>query len=94
VDEVMTGERTPPTRGEQAAYWLRRCHGFRVDSPEGRVGVVEDILYGAEYDRPSALVVRTGLLKKRLELVAIEEVEAVYPRPERVILRARPGGRA
>jgi hypothetical protein len=88
----MTGEQTPPARGEQAAYWLRRCHGFRVDSPEGRVGIVEDVLYGAEYDRPSALVVRTGLLRQRLQVVAMEEVDAVYPRLERVVLRARPGG--
>jgi hypothetical protein len=90
----MTGEQTPPARGEQSAYWLRRCHGFRVHSSEGRVGIVEDVLYGAEYDRPSALVVRTGLLRHRLELVAIEEVDAVYPRLERVVLRARPGARA
>ena len=86
----MTGEQMPPPRGEQCTYWLRRCHGFRVDSPEGRVGVVEDVLYGGAYDRPSALVVRTGLLRQRLEVVAIEEVDAVYPRLERVVLRARP----
>jgi hypothetical protein len=80
-------------RGGQAAYWLRRCHGFRVDTPEGRVGVVEDVLYGAEHDRPSALVVRTGLLRQRRELIPIDDVDAVEPRRERVVLCARPSGR-
>lgn len=82
-----------PTHGEEATFWLRRCHGFRVDSAEGRVGIVEDVLYGVEHDRASALVVRTGLLRQRREVVPVEEVDGIDPRLERVILRARPGRR-
>jgi hypothetical protein len=85
----MTAADEPlPAQGEQAAYWLRRCQGFRVDSEGRRLGVVEDVLYGAEHDRPSALLVRTGILKRKLEAISLEDVEAIYPRARRLSLRA------
>jgi uncharacterized protein YrrD len=66
--------------GEQAAYWLRRCQGFRVESKGRRVGIVEDVLYGAEHERPSALLVRTGTFRRRLEAISVDDVEAIFPR--------------
>jgi hypothetical protein len=60
-------------------YWLRHCRGFRVHSRRGRRGIVEDVLYGAEHDHPSALVVRGGLFGQRLELIPIETVDSVEP---------------
>ena len=77
-----------PAQGEQAAYWLRRCQGFRVESDGRRIGIVEDVLYGAEHDRPSALLVRTGMLKRRLEAISLEDVEEIFPRAQRLSLRA------
>jgi hypothetical protein len=71
-------------------YWLRHCHGFRVDSPRGRLGIVEDVLYGAEHDRPSALAVRGGLFGQRLELVSIETVDTVEPSRKRLTLEETP----
>jgi hypothetical protein len=72
-------------------YWLRHCHGFRVDSPRGRRGIVEDVLYGAEHDHPSALVVRGGLFGQRLELIPIETVDSVDP--SRKLLTSHDSGR-
>jgi len=72
-------------------YWLRHCHGFRVDSPRGRRGIVEDVLYGAEHDHPSALVVRGGLFGRRLELIPIETVDSVEP--SRKLLTLHDSGR-
>jgi len=46
------------------------------------------VLYGAEHDRPSALLVRTGMLKRRLEAISLEDVEAIFPRAQRLSLRA------
>jgi hypothetical protein len=83
-----TAEGPIPAQGEQAAYWLRRCQGFRVESDGRRIGIVEDVLYGAEHDRPSALLVRTGMLKRRLEAISVEDVEAIFPRAQRLSLRA------
>jgi hypothetical protein len=60
-------------------YWLRNCHGFRVDSPTGRRGIVEDVLYGADRDHPLALAVRGGLFGQRLEFIPIKRVDSVEP---------------
>ena len=46
------------------------------------------MLYGAEHDRPSALLVRTGMLKRRLEAISLDDVEAIFPRAQRLSLRA------
>jgi hypothetical protein len=84
---VTVGERPLPACGEQAAYWLRRCHGFRVEAQGRRLGIVEDVLYGAEHDRPSALLVRSGFFKQRLEAISLADIEAIYPRTQRLSLR-------
>jgi hypothetical protein len=85
---ISGADKPIPAQDEQAAYWLRRCQGFRVDSEGRRIGTVEDVLYGAEHDRPSALLVRTGIFKRRLEAISLEDVEAIYPRAQRLSLRA------
>jgi len=71
-------------------YWLSHCQGFRVDSPDGRVGFVEDVCYGVDPDRPEALAVRVGILGRKVVLVAVDEVVEIIPRKERIILRAMP----
>ena len=67
-------------------YWLGHCHGFRVEAAGKRLGVVEDVLYGAE-GRVSALAVRGGLIGPRLEVVPVEAVEQVEAREKRITLR-------
>jgi hypothetical protein len=84
---VTDREELSPAQGEQAAYWLRRCHGFRVDAAGRRIGIVEDVLYGAQHDRPSALLVRSGIFRRRLEAISLDDVEAVYPRAQRLSVR-------
>lgn len=86
----QAAERRIVTQGGNG-YWLRHCHGFRVDSPRGRLGIVEDVLYGAERDHPSALAVRGGLFGQRLELVPIETVDRVEPSRKRLMLAGTPG---
>jgi len=46
------------------------------------------VLYGAEHDRPSALLVRTGIFRRNLEAISLEDVEAIYPREQRLSLHA------
>jgi hypothetical protein len=67
-------------------YWLGHCEGFRVDSPEGRVGVVEAVM--GEEDEPAALAVRGGLFMLRTVFVPIDEVASIDPRAERIVLRS------
>jgi hypothetical protein len=81
------------TRNEEAthdaddlsAYWLRTCEGFRVDSKNGRVGVVEEVRVSTDRE-PEALAVRRGLFRLRLEIVPVSDVERVVPRRKRVLL--------
>jgi hypothetical protein len=87
MQKALAAALTPEPAHERRAvtgvdddYWLQHCHGFRVESPRGRRGIVEDVLYGAEHDHPSALVVRGGLFGQRLELIPIETVDSVEPR--------------
>jgi hypothetical protein len=71
-------------------YWLCRCRGFRVDSPAGCIGRVEDVRFGSRLDRPDLLLVRSGLLAKRLLSVPVSEVEQVVPLQLRLSLRSAP----
>ncbi len=71
-------------------YWLCRSEGFRVDSPEGRFGHVEAVMFRVRPDEPDALVVRTGVLGRRLVIVPIENVADVLPRRERIVLSRVP----
>ena len=71
-------------------YWLARCEGFRVDSHDGRYGLVEAVMFRVRPDDPDALVIRTGVLGRRLVLVPIEDVADVMPRRERIELARVP----
>jgi len=78
------------TTVDQGSYWLARCEGFRVDSPEGRFGLVEAVMFRVRPDEPDALVVRAGVLGRRLVLVPIEDVREVVPRRQRIELTVPP----
>jgi hypothetical protein len=80
----------PRGRVVDLEYWLRRCEGFRVESPEGRVGVVEELRFASRPDRPDALAVDTGLVRDRLVIIPVEEVATIDPRATRVVLRCAP----
>src|SRR5712691_5655915 len=85
----MDGDRRPP-RTATFDYWLCRCQGFRVDSPEGRVGFVEEVRYRSRVDRPDALAVRAGRVGRHLLIVPVDEVADIAPREERIVLRSAP----
>ena len=86
TDSLDQGEAKPPSvDGDSAAYWLSTCEGFRVDSKDGRVGIVEEVRFSST-DRPEALAVRTGLFRLRLAIVPVDEVERVSPQAKRILL--------
>jgi hypothetical protein len=62
---------------------LRASDGFRVESPRGRLGVVEEVWIG-EAGEAQALAVRT--VDGHHALVLAEEVEAVLPDEEQVVV--------
>jgi hypothetical protein len=88
----MTPHESQPLRERLGSrhYWLCRCEGFRVDSPDGRFGLVEAVMFRRRPDEPDALVVRAGVLGRRLVLVPIDDVADVAPRRKRVVLSRVP----
>jgi hypothetical protein len=80
------GEMTEEGRSRE---WLLRCHGFRVDGPEGLVGVVVAVVYGhsTRWDRPSALAVRG---RRGEILVPMDAIAGVDAAEGRISLRASP----
>jgi hypothetical protein len=71
------------------SYWLSNCEGFRVDSPHGRFGLVEAVMFRSPRE-PDALIVRSGILARRLVLVPIDDVAEVLPRRQRILLARIP----
>jgi hypothetical protein len=70
-------------------YWLRRCEGFRVEGPGGRVGHVRGIRFGSSAD-PEVLEVGAGLLGRRRLLIEVSEVAQIVSNERRIILRGHP----
>src|SRR5438067_10577616 len=62
---------------------LRASDGFRVESPRGRLGVVEEVWVG-DGGEPEALAVRT--VDGRHGLVLVEDVDAVLVDEEQVVV--------
>src|SRR5919197_4871381 len=62
---------------------LRASDGFRVESPRGCLGVVEEVWIG-EAGEPQALAMRT--VDGHHALLLAEEVEAVLPEEEQVVV--------
>jgi hypothetical protein len=71
---------------------LQLATGYRVDGPEGYVGVVEGVPLAGNPPRPLVLVVRGG---ETIRFVSLTRVATVLPRARRVLLwpRSRPRGR-
>jgi hypothetical protein len=70
-------------------YWLRRCEGFLIDGPGGRIGRVGGVRFGSSAE-PEVLEVRAGLFGRRTLLIAASEVAEVVPAERRLILSGSP----
>ena len=79
------GPRTSPPLDQ--GYWLGHCEGFRVDGPEGRLGIVEHVVYRSRADRPDVVAVTSGLWRARTAEVPVADVTEVWPAQERLVVR-------
>jgi hypothetical protein len=87
---MAAGPQRPRDAASDFDYRLRRCEGFRVDSPQGRVGFVEEVRYASRCDRPDMIAVRVGLLGRLLLIVPVGEVAEILPSEERIVLHRSP----
>jgi hypothetical protein len=69
---------------------LRHCEGFRVESPGGSLGFVEEVIFTRAGDEPQALVVVGGLSARQRWVVPVGDVTAVRPRRELVSVESSP----
>jgi hypothetical protein len=74
--------RAPTTFG--SGYWLRHCEGYRIRTPLGYEGFVEDVMLDECHERPQLLSVRSC---RRLICVEAEEIDLVLPGSETIVLR-------
>jgi hypothetical protein len=70
---------------------LAQCEGFRVDSQDGYVGVVQALRYSpsTRWDHPSELAVHAGRSRAQL-IIPSSEVEGIFLAERRVLLRSSP----
>lgn len=82
------GRRTTFPEIFDRAFWLANCEGFRVDRGGRDLGYVEEVRGADDPDEPMILIVRAGRLGRRVISVAIDEVDHIVPRAERIWLRS------
>jgi hypothetical protein len=71
-------------------YWLCRCEGFEVDTPEGRLGTVAWLVFRSRHDRPDALAVHTSHVLHRSVVIPVTDIEQIFPEGGRIVLAANP----
>jgi hypothetical protein len=65
---------------------LRSCRGFTVDFGDGRVGRVVEVRFGLLSGEPIALLVETGVFRRRKVEVPIVDVVSVVPSRRHLVL--------
>jgi len=81
----MEAERRTAPRRVRFGARLSKCVGFRVETSQGPLGVVEELR--CHGDRDCDLVVRAGRQGARLLIFPVEDIAEVVPDERRVILR-------
>lgn len=69
---------------------LAGSRGFRVDSPAGELGTVAEVLPPSSPDRPEALAIALDGRAGPLLVVAVDDVERIFPAERRLRLRTPP----
>jgi hypothetical protein len=67
-------------------HLLAHCEGYRVESPEGEHGYVEEVVWEPDGSKPVALRVRIGC-SEPIE-VFLDDVLELRPQGERIIVQA------
>jgi hypothetical protein len=72
--------------GKDLLRSLRSCRGFTVDFGDGRVGRVTEVRFGLLSGEPIALLVETGVFRRRKVEVPIVGVASVKPSRRHLVL--------
>ena len=80
VSELETG------RGSVLDAHLKHAVGYRVDAPEGHLGLVQRVPHAGRPPQPLVLVVSDGAT---VRFVSLRRVAAVLPLEQSIVLRPR-----
>lgn len=86
AQRARTSRAAPAPDAFDRGYWLAHCEGFRVEASGGAVGFVDSVLGGSE-GQPT-LVIRAGLLGRRLLVVSSSSVAFIVPRARKIWLHS------
>jgi hypothetical protein len=70
------------------AYWLEHCEGFRVDSPDGCLGYVEEVAWSDGRGSPVALHVRRSFDEHGTLLVSVDDIVELHQESCSILVRA------
>jgi hypothetical protein len=82
----MSATGTFETQPDPVRHWAEHSHGYRVARDGKKLGFVQDVIPG-HGDVDGAVVVRGGLLGRRLLLVPLGDVVDCDPHAWRVVVR-------
>jgi hypothetical protein len=68
-------------------YLLRHCEGYRVDSPDGQRGYVEEIVLLSDESTPMGFLVRGN---SGLAFVSVHQIRDFSPRAQRIVVDPLP----
>jgi hypothetical protein len=91
VTNVGSRGELPKPVGFDRDYWLCRCEGFAVRTPERRLGVVREVRYRSRLDRPDEIVLAAGLFGSSEDVVPVSDVDEIVPSEELIVLTSRRG---
>src|SRR5256885_16733898 len=92
---ALTADHPPPAQPTSAArgggeYWLGHCEGFKVQSPQGEVGIVESVVYATDAAQPAYLTVTGGRVVAHTALGPCAGGVSIDARQARLDVQAKP----
>jgi hypothetical protein len=72
--------------GDERAYWLRRCEGFRVSDYSGVLGHVDSIRFEHELEKPDTLVVLNKRWPRRQCEIPVSDIAEITPERHEITL--------
>lgn len=70
-------------------YWLSHCEGYRVETPDGLIGFVEEVVRPPDASEASSIKVRAGLGGRSVVVVPAAAVREIVPDAERIVIESR-----
>jgi hypothetical protein len=67
---------------------METWQGYSVETPAGRLGVVEAVLFDGVEPKPSALSVRRGRFARGVRIIDAAEIDIVDARARRIAVRS------